>query len=249
MTRFSSIAWMATGLIFVASSTLAAPPTSFNSWGQATDPKGDCRFEQMDGKLTIRVPGTLHNLVTDSGQLGAPSVLRPVRGEFIAMVKVTGSVHAGPKSSVPGGLPYNGTGLLLWVDRDNYVRLERAGMIRNGTFSTYVIFEHFRGVRRASSQMVEDRPTHLRLERREGKVYASTSHDGVTWSSFPSLEIRLPEELKLGVAAVNTSTKPFVAELEDLSVFTRRDAPSQGTYESRGDDLVGREALGEGPRR
>jgi len=199
-------------------------------WGQATDPTGDCRFEQMDGKLTIRVPGTLHNLVTDSGQLSAPTVLSPVRGEFIAMVQVTGSVHPGPKSSVPGGLPYNGTRLLLWADLDNYVRLERAGMIRNGAFSTYVIFEHFSGGRRALSQVLEDRPTHLRLERREGTVYASASHDGVTWSSFPSLEIRLPDELKLGVAAVNTSTKPFAAELEGLGVFTRRDAPSQGSY-------------------
>jgi hypothetical protein len=226
---FRSIPWRATGLVLVTASALAAPPTAFKGWGQATDPDGDCRFEQTDGKLTLRVPGTHHNLVADSGHLNAPRVLSPVRGEFIAMVKATGSVHPGPESSVPDGLPYNGTGLLLWVDRNNYVRLERAGLIRNGAFITYVNFEHFSRGRRVFSQghAIQDRPTDLRLERREGKVFASASHDGVTWSPFPSLEIRLPNEVKLGVTAVNSSRKPFVAELEGLVVFTRREAQSR----------------------
>ena len=147
MTRFRSLPWSATGLFLVTAGVVAAPPIVLKGWGQAYDPKGDCRFEQVDGKLTIRVPGTRHNLVAESGQLEAPAVLSHVRGDFIAMVKATGSIHPGPESSVPGGLPFNGTGLLLWVDPDNYVRLERAGMIRNGTFSTPVIFEHYIGRR------------------------------------------------------------------------------------------------------
>jgi hypothetical protein len=219
----------ALGFLFVTSTLLAASPPLLKGWGQAADPDGDCRFEQMDGKLTILVPGTVHNLVADAGQLNAPTVLSSVRGEFIAMVKSTGGVRPGRDSSVPDGLPYNGTGLLLWVDRDNYIRLERAGLIRDGAFITYVNFEHFSGGRRAYSQgaALGDAATHLRLERRAGSVYASTSQDGVRWTSFPPLQARLPDEVKLGVSAVNSSTKRFRAELEGLNVFTRRDVPSR----------------------
>ena len=42
------------------------------------------------------------------------------------------------------------------------------------------------------------------------------------WTSFPTLEVPLPDEMKLGVAVVNTSMKPFAAELEGLGIFTTR---------------------------
>ena len=225
MTCYSLLPCEAAGLALIAAGLLAAPPTAIKGWGQADDPDGDCRFEARDSKLTIRVPGTLHNLVADSGHLNAPTVLSPVRGEFIAMVKAAGDVHPGPEPNVPDGLPYNGTGLLLWVDRDNYIRLERAGLIQAGALISYANFEHFSGGRRTFSQGLEiqNLPATLRLERRGGTVYGSVSQDGVNWTSFRTLEVPLPAEMKLGVAAVNTSTKPFAGELEGLTLFTRRD--------------------------
>ena len=225
MTCYSLLPCKAAGLALIAAGLLAASPPAIKGWGQADDPDGDCRFEARDSKLTIRVPGTLHNLVADRGRLNAPTVLSPVRGEFIAMVKAAGDVRPGPEPNVPDGLPYNGTGLLLWVDRDNYIRLERAGLIQAGAFISYANFEHFSGGRRTFSQGLEiqNLPTTLRLERRGGTVYASVSQDGVNWTSFRTLEVPLPAEMKLGVAAVNTSTKPFAGELEGLTLFTRRD--------------------------
>jgi regulation of enolase protein 1 (concanavalin A-like superfamily) len=227
MSRFNPGLWGPAGLLLLTCTLWAASPPALKGWGQASDPDGDCRFQQEDGKLTISVPGTLHNLVADSGQVNAPTVLSPVKGEFIAMVKATGGVHPGPEPNVADGLPYNGTGLILWVDRDNYFRLERAGLMRDEAFISYVNFEHFKDGRRAFSQghRLQDLPTHLRLERRGGSIYASSSPDGVHWTPFPPLEVRLPDEVKIGVAAVNSSTKPFTAELEGLSVFTRRDDP------------------------
>ena len=181
MTRPCSRFLGAAGFVCVACTVLAAPPPVLKGWGQASDPDGDCRFEQKDGKPTIRVPGTLHNLVADSGQVNAPTVLSPVKGEFIAMVKATGGVRPGPESNVPDGLPDHGAGLLLWVDRDNYFRLERAGLMRDGAFITYVNFEHFKEGRRTFSQGagLQDLPTHLRLEQRGG--------NGVQWTpSWPA---------------------------------------------------------------
>ncbi len=145
MTRSCSRFLGAAGFLFVACTLMAASPPALKGWGQAADPDGDCRFEQKAGKLTIAVPGTLHNLVADSGQVNAPTVLSPVKGEFIAMVKSTGSVRPGPEPTVPDGLPYNGTGLLLWVDRDNYFRLERAGLMRDGAVYPIRQFRAFQG--------------------------------------------------------------------------------------------------------
>jgi regulation of enolase protein 1 (concanavalin A-like superfamily) len=217
--------WMTISLSFLVGGLLAAPPAPqwIKGWGTVADPEKDCGFESMDDRLTIRVPGTPHNLVADSGQLNAPTVLSPDRGEFIATVKVNGSVQPGPDTAIADDLPYNGAGLLLWVDQDNYIRLERAGMVRQGEFITYVNFEHFGAGRRTYSKgrRVQNMPTLLRLERRGGTIYAYASQDGVNWFSFPPLVVTLPDELKLGVAAVNTSTKPFTAELENLSVFKR----------------------------
>ena len=234
MTRSRSRSLGAMGLLSVACTLLAAAPLMLKGWGQASDPDGDCRFEQKAGKLTINVPGTLHDLVADSGQVNAPTVLSPVKGEFIAMVKVIGSIHPGPEPTVADGFPYNGTGLFLWVDRDNYFRLERAGLSRDGVFLTYVNFEHYKDGRRSFSQglRLQDVPTHLRLEHRGESIFASFSHDGVRWTAYPPLEVPLPDEVKIGVAAVNSSTKPFKAELEGLSVFTRRDAPSRRENEA-----------------
>ncbi len=152
MSRFRSCLWGAAGLLIATCTLWAASPPVLKGWGQASDPDGDCRFQQKDGKLTIAVPGTLHNLVADSGQVNSPTVLSPVKGEFIAMVKSTGGVHPGPESNVADGLPYHGTGLLLWVDRDNYFRLERAGLIRDEAFITYVNFEHFKEGRQPSAR-------------------------------------------------------------------------------------------------
>jgi regulation of enolase protein 1 (concanavalin A-like superfamily) len=218
-----------TGFVCVACILMAAAPPAIKGWGQAADPLGDCRFDAKNGKLIITIPGKLHNLVAEENQVNAPTVLSPVKGEFIAMVRATGSVRPGPKCSVPDGLPYNGAGLLLWVDRNNYFRLERAGLLREGSYITYVNFEQFQGGRRVYSQggELQDLATDLRLERRGGKIYASASQDGVQWLPFPPLDARLPDEVKIGVAAINSSTKPFAAELEGLNVFTRREPPSR----------------------
>src|SRR5262249_50825975 len=122
----SSSLWAAGSLFMMACAFMAAALPMLKGWGQAADPDGDCRFEETGGKLRIVVPGTLHNLVAGEGKLNAPMVISPVKGEFIAMVTAGGSVRPGPESNAPGGLPYSGTGLLLWADAENYFRLERA---------------------------------------------------------------------------------------------------------------------------
>ncbi len=101
MTRLRSRLWFAVGPMVVVGTLWAAPPQALKGWGQPADPDNDCRFELKDSKLVISVPGTVHNLAAVDGNLNAPTVLSPVRGEFIAIVKSTGDVRPGPEPDRP----------------------------------------------------------------------------------------------------------------------------------------------------
>jgi WD40 repeat protein len=72
-------------LIVLDAAPLAAPtpggpaPRTLPGWGEVVDPDGDCTFAGEDGKLTITLPGTIHDLNPDifkDGRGGnAPRVL------------------------------------------------------------------------------------------------------------------------------------------------------------------------------
>ena len=67
---------------------------------------------------------------------------------------------------------------------------------------------------------------HLRLRRRGDEIYASFGPDGVRWTSFSPLTAKLNDRLKVGVSAINSSTKPLTAELEGFEVSERLAAGS-----------------------
>ena len=75
---------------------------------------------------------------------------------------------------------------------------------------------------------IPDKDTYLRLERRNGRVFGSVSEDGVNWTSFDSFTVEIPKEIKLGVAAISTSTEPFKAEFSGLEVYKLHFARTEG---------------------
>ena len=91
------------------------------------DPVGDCKLIPDPTGLTIAVPGKLHVLSPELNIKNSPMALIDVEGDFVAQVKVAGEVMPGrtPVEKMP--FAFHGAGLLLWKDKDNYVRLERAG--------------------------------------------------------------------------------------------------------------------------
>ncbi len=93
MTRFCPRIGGALGLLFVTGALLAAPLPVFKGWGQAGDPDGDCRFEQKNGKLTIEVPGTIHNLAADIRQFRA---IQRRAARFQPTGSPPGSAHRSP---------------------------------------------------------------------------------------------------------------------------------------------------------
>lgn len=185
------------------------------------DPDGDCTIEADAGGLSISIPGTPHDLSIELGRMNAPQALRRVMGDFIAEVKVAGSIKP-DGATIPERLAYQGSGLLLIQDPRTYIRLERAAVARPGELLRYVSFEVREDRRRVavqSQRLADDGDLWLRLERRSDRILASISPDGDRWKSLEPVKIELGETLQIGVAAVNAADQPFDTRFEAFRLF------------------------------
>ena len=70
---------------------MAAPATMLKGWGQTSDRDNDCSFERHGQKLTVRVPGTVHDLASNKEQSERTDGHGPHRGEFIAIEQSMGA--------------------------------------------------------------------------------------------------------------------------------------------------------------
>jgi regulation of enolase protein 1 (concanavalin A-like superfamily) len=189
-------------------------------WGRAIDPDGDCTIRPGTGRLTITVPGTAHDLSAELGQVNAPRVMQDVSGDFTVWVKVVGTLRPAPAGTIPGRLPFHGAGLLLWQDRNTYVRLERAAVNRDGIIQPYGMLElRLNGAIGSSLTMpIADADTHLRLERRGNTLLGAVSQDGVAWNPFDPMTVALPPAVQVGVDAVNSSAQPLKVQFEEFKL-------------------------------
>jgi serine/threonine protein kinase/regulation of enolase protein 1 (concanavalin A-like superfamily) len=194
-------------------------------WGDFVDPDGDCQLEldQRDGRLRIVTPGKTHILSAEIGYLNAPRLLRDIKGDFDVTVRVAGTSHPGGKPTTTNYPPFHGAGILVWQDEANYVRLEIAADVQHGKPRPYVNFEYRKeGALAVSSGLKNsDGSNYLRLKRRGDEIVASFGPDGLRWTSFSPLSAKLNQRLQVGVAAINSSTKPLTAELEGLQVVEK----------------------------
>ncbi len=195
------------------------------SWGDAVDPDGDCKFElaPREDRVRIIVPGKPHILSSEIGYVNAPRLLRDIKGDFDLIVRVAGTGKPGGKATTNVYPPYHGAGLIIWQDQENYVRLEIAADIQHGKARPYVNFEHRKDGALAASTGIKntDGSNHLRLRRRGDEIYASFGPDGLRWTSFAPLTAKLDDRLKVGLSAINSSTKPLTAEFEGLETLER----------------------------
>ena len=151
--------------------------------------------------------------------MNAPRVVRRVRGDFTAVVRVLGRFDPG-RSKTTYYDPYHGAGLIVWQDPSNYLRLERAVGFVNGRPHPYLNYELRVGGRLAMSHgiTIEDRSLFLKL-RRQGQWFSAWySRDGHHWVQLERVDATLDERVEVGVAAVNSSARTLSAELERLSV-------------------------------
>jgi hypothetical protein len=223
--------WIQVSIILVLSSgsrTVWAqerqPLRSVEGWGLLVDPVGDCRFERDADKLTITVPGEYHDLWPGKGKVNAPLVLQEAEGNFSVEVLVAHLSKAQAGSVIPGlasSVSFHAGSLVIWHNAENLVRLDRTDMNNAGRAITSCYLHVFQDGERVAemASIVPDKPTHLRLERRDGRVTASYSHDaGTTWRTVSSANVKLPDKVKVGVSALNNTRRENTAQFEDLRI-------------------------------
>ena len=202
-------------------------PIEIKSWGQVTDPDGDCRvtgtITGTEDFLEIFVPGSYHDLWPDpQGAMNAPRVLRDVpAGDFTVEVRVVAPVLAEKGTEIRRGSAFRAATLLIWQDEKNFIRFDRASLFRDNTTRDFGYLHVYQNGKRTSEATENLRspkePCWLKLQRRGEEIAASFSQDeGKTWTDFPPQKAKLNDPLKIGVAALNSSNKPFEARFERL---------------------------------
>jgi regulation of enolase protein 1 (concanavalin A-like superfamily) len=197
-------------------------------WDKPVDPDKDCKFLRDKGTLTIEVPGKDHDLGIERNLMNSPRLLRDVESDFVAQVLVSGMFQPSQGSTSNERIPFVGAGLLLMASEKTYIRLERAALVKGGQTKTYANWELREDgkwvlIGAEAVQPLEDKPTHLRLERKGDKLLASVSHDGKEWKELNPLEVKLPGKLKVGVAAGGTSMDVFAPRFEQFQLRQKKD--------------------------
>jgi regulation of enolase protein 1 (concanavalin A-like superfamily) len=200
-----------------------ATPRDLLFWGHVLDPSRDCEvsLDAEHDRLKITVPGTPHVLSAEDPRLpmNAPRVVRRVRGDFKAEVRVLGRLKPG-RAKTTYYDPFHGAGLIVWQDPSNYIRLERAVGFIKGWPHPYLNFELREGGRLAMSHgiTIKDRPLFLKLRRQGQEFSAWSSRDGRRWHQLDRVDANLNERVDVGVVAVNSSARTLPAELGRFSV-------------------------------
>jgi regulation of enolase protein 1 (concanavalin A-like superfamily) len=189
------------------------------------DPVRDCKVVEKEGTLAITVPGTHHNLnpTLAFDNLLAPRVLRDVDGDFTFQVKVDPFERPEPGTSTNGRNSFVGAGLLVWQDGKNFIRFLRAANGESGRLFAQVEFYQEGMFAGGHLSDLNDKGTHLRLSRNGNTFTFAVSEDGKEWTELPTevKNVDLPKNVKVGVAAINSSAREFAPRFEALALTAK----------------------------
>lgn len=219
-----TVSYDATAPSAVPDPTTAKPEAAapnLRDWGKVIDPHSDTQFIEKDGKLTMSLPEGNRDLNPLPGwhDLSAPRVLRDVEGDFVAQVRV-GMFPRAKLKDPHGRNSYFGAGLILWQSPERYVRMFRASLASGQDGRPRAHAEAILDGKRDQQvvYVVED-ATWLQIERKGAKVYLRHSPDGVNWTLVHTVSaFSADAKLEVGVAAVNTTGRPFAAVFDELSI-------------------------------
>ncbi len=207
--------------------------------GPLVDPSKDCHLDKDQRSLKVRidVPGKLHTLSPEiqarknSPFHNSPMTLAEVDGDFLAQVAVTGEISPGstpPKDRAVRNLPFTvqSAGLLLYQDKNNFIRLERAGSIVTARLTPLhrLIVEVVRDGKQAIEPIYLNIPegdTKLIMIRRKGRIRCQFVPSGSqSRYTFREFALNFPSKLKIGLSASNISAQPFTATFEGFALIS-----------------------------
>jgi S1-C subfamily serine protease/regulation of enolase protein 1 (concanavalin A-like superfamily) len=201
-------------------------PRSVGVLGALVDPSKTCKMSRDGDAVVIDVPAGIHLPGPVFASRPAPMVLADVEGDFAAQVRVTGALLPGTEPVKIKGLPlpntFQGAGLMLFEDRHNYVRIERAGIAVPGrpAISYVVMVEVCDNGRIAGPflHIVDEGPLYIRIERLHGGIHCMFGPNGNSWISHRQLATQFPKKVKVGLIASNASKEPLSARFEGFSL-------------------------------
>jgi hypothetical protein len=211
--------------ILAAAAVRAAPaplqqPSWTRGWDTPIDPVGDCRFTYKTETLAISVPGKGHDL---ESELKAPRLLRPVEGDFVVGICVSGNFRP---MTVEGNGIIRAAGLYL-TDGIRFVCLERvAGLctptlglgIGNTGKDVSAPIQGRKGMGFDDGPSLLD-PAWLQIKRQGGRLSSSFSTDGRTWVPLKNAtNVRLGHKLKVGVVVEVARGEVFIAEFSKFKL-------------------------------
>ncbi|SIN94571.1 Regulation of enolase protein 1, concanavalin A-like superfamily [Singulisphaera sp. GP187] len=195
-----------------------SPLALFPSLGPLIDPLQDSLLKKSDETLTIQVAAGAHIFDATRDIVDAPRALAEVEGDFTAEVKVLGDFQPGTVPLKGLFFTFQGAGLLLWQDKDNYVRFERASAY-TGERLQWLYLESCKDGKLTKPKKpmnVRDGAVTLRLERRSNVINYTYSLDGKTFLKVDHIATSLPRKLSVGIAANNASPRAFAARFADF---------------------------------
>jgi regulation of enolase protein 1 (concanavalin A-like superfamily) len=194
--------------------------------GALVDPSKTCKLSRNGNAITIDVPAGVYLPGTEFGSRPAPMALTGVEGDFALQVSVTGTFTPGTQPARFKGhaLPntYQGAGLVLYVDRRNYIRIERAAAADSGrpTVSSEIVVEVCDKGKISGPfyHPLPDGPLYLRIERVRGGINCMFGPNGIVWIALQQLAVRFPDKLKVGLIATNASKEALSARFEGFAL-------------------------------
>jgi regulation of enolase protein 1 (concanavalin A-like superfamily) len=208
--------------------------------GPLVDPDKDCKLtkDEDTSKITIEIPAKIHSLspelrtrVDKNKTLhNAPFTVTDVEGDFVAGVEVTGDIEPGaalPKDRKGNDIPitYQSGGIILYQDKNNFVRLERASSVIVSSLEPlhWLVIEAVKDGKQAMKGIYVKYPekdTLLLMIRRKGKLRCAFSPDGGNHLiPFREFVLDLPKKVKIGLTAANISAKPLSVTFESFAVI------------------------------
>lgn len=192
-----------------------------------------CTLTQSPGGTVLKVPGTLHSLYFEDGTNNEPAVLTPMEGNFMVQVKVGGNFNPGtqPAPDMRRHSAFQGAGLEIYQDKDNYILFQRAEVYEQNTgrhlnWSPFLQqslggkFDGFIGGHYPTEEKRFTRDTtDLRLVRRGQRMEAYFSDDdGQTWQEAGQFAALPGKSVLVGVGVGTTSAQEFTVTFNGLTI-------------------------------
>jgi regulation of enolase protein 1 (concanavalin A-like superfamily) len=152
------------------------------------DPLGDCSYVAQAG-LEIRASNGRNLLWANQS---APRLVRAVEGDWTAQVAC---------NAVSRSLPAAG-GLLLWKDRQNYLRLDVGQLNRQALALVACLAGQNMLLGRGRLPLGFETQVWLRLERAGDQVRALCSQDGHQWFGVGQVAFPAQDPVQIGVCAI-----------------------------------------------